>query len=114
MAEKENVVFEELVDEATKQFALGHDDTYISNQFAEQGIDGDTIDKVLLQINGIRKAIDRQDGVKRIVYGLSFIVVGIVATYIASHWEAPVGYVLWALPVFGVVSTVKGISKIVG
>jgi hypothetical protein len=114
LAGEEDFVFAELLEEAKKEFALGHDDMYISNQFAEQGVDDETIDKVLLEVKGLRNRINKQEGKRTVVYGLSFILVGLGATYFSTRWSSPVGYILWALPVFGVVATVKGISKIVG
>ncbi|MCW3085697.1 MAG: hypothetical protein JWP12_3063 [Bacteroidetes bacterium] len=103
--------YESLLSEAKTMYAMGHDNTYIELQLADKGIDDTTIDKISVEIKHLRKSGQRNNGMKQIIYGLSFIAVGFVFTLLSFLKDSPVHYVLWGLAVSGLLFFVKGLSK---
>jgi hypothetical protein len=106
--------YESLLNEAKTMFASGHDNTYIDLQFAERGIDDDTIQKIIKEINSLKKHHKKRNGQKLIIYGLSFLAVAFIFTLLSYNPESPTKYVLWGLAISGVGTLIKGIADIIG
>jgi hypothetical protein len=105
---------DDLLDEAKTMYALGHDNKYIEFQFAEKGINDELIDKIIGEINSLRKSSKRNLGFKMLIYGASFIVVGFIFTLLSYHSESPMRFILWGLVVSGVLTMAKGMINIIG
>ncbi len=106
--------FEELKEQAIKYWRSGFDEVYIVNQFAEKGVDNNTIDRVIYDVKKVKKAEMRGSGVKLFIYGLSFIIVGLGLTWWSTNWDFEYIFILWGLPVFGVMTAIKGLGRILG
>lgn len=87
---------------------------YVANQLAENGVSGEKLDKIILELRKIKKAESRNSGKKLLLFGLSFIVVGMGLTWWSASWDFEYSYILWGLPVFGVVYSAKGLIRILG
>ena len=106
--------YDSLLDEAKVMYASGHDNTYIEFQFAEQGVDDSTIDKIVADINKLRKGYKKSQGVKQIILGSSFIGTAFIITFITSHSQSPIIIILSGLAITGVFILVKGVADVLG
>lgn len=111
---KDTKKYNEVLDRATRYYAEGRDEVYMKMQFAEQGVDDKIVDEVLLEIKKLNKGVHKSIGLKFLIFGSSFIAVGLIVSYLTYTWESPIRFVLWGLPISGVIITVRGISKIIG
>jgi hypothetical protein len=102
--------YQSLLDEARTMYASGNDNKYIILQFAEQGIADEIIDKLILDINTLRKEEKKNAAKKQLVYGLSLIALAILVSIFTYNSESPYRFFLWGAAVSGVVILVKGIS----
>ncbi len=106
--------YDNLLNEAKIMYVSGHDNKYIEFQFADQGIDDSTIDKIVNDINILRKANKKSRGLKLIIYGASFIAVAFIITIFSFNSKSPIGFVMWGLAVSGVLTIVKGSADFLG
>jgi len=106
--------YNSLLDEAKTMYAMGHDNKYISLQFADKGVDDPTIDKLLLEITNLRKEAKKQSGTRLLIYGGSMIGVAIIFSFISYNSESPIRFVLWGLTISGVLTLIKGLTNLLG
>jgi hypothetical protein len=110
----ESKKYEEVLEKANRYFIEGRDEAYMKFQFAEQGLDDKIVDAVLLEIKKLKKGVNKNIGSKLLICGLSFIAMGILATCFSYSSDSPIKFVVWGVPILGVIFTVRGISKIIG
>lgn len=111
----ESVKYTELLEDAKRYYVSGYDDTYIANQFAEQGVSDEQIEAVLSEVRTIRKSNRRRTGMRLLVSGVSIAAVGITGTlltYFSADWHGPVSYVLMGTIIAGVATAVSGLTKL--
>jgi hypothetical protein len=106
--------YETLLDEARKLFAQGRDNRYIELQFAERGVADAVIDRIIQEMNTLRRSDKRQAGFKKMIYGASFLAAGILFSLISMHSESPVRFVLWGLAMGGALVMIKGLAEVMG
>ena len=104
---------DDLLQEAQKLWHSGYDNEYIHGQLSEQKADEDSIQKVLKEINTIRKSEKRRKGVKLIIGGLATIAVSFSFTLISFQEGSPVSYVLYGLITAGVMTFAKGVVDMI-
>ena len=101
-------------EQAKAMYAQGKDNKYIELQLAEERIADDVIEGIIQKINALRKSERRASGRKLLFYGVSFLVLGIIATVISFNSDSPVRFVLWGILLTGVALTAKGLANIIG
>ena len=106
--------YNELLNDAKKMYALGHDNRYIELQFAEIKIDDNTIEKIIAEIKSLIKANKKSTGLKYVIYGASFLAVAFIFTLMSYNEGSPIRFVMWGLAISGVTTLVKGIADIIG
>lgn len=110
--------YDSLLNEARSMYVYGHDNKYIEFQFAERGIDDRTIDKIVADINNLRKQIRKGRGIKRILWSTSFICAALIITYVSSYLQFPETYVMYmtffmsGLAIVGIAILIKGVADI--
>ncbi|CAN5396321.1 hypothetical protein BH10BAC1_BH10BAC1_17520 [soil metagenome] len=104
--------FENCYEEATVMYTHGYDNKYIEFQLSDKGVSDEMIDEVIVAIKNLRKSVKKRIGVKQVAFGLSFIAVALLFTFISFGKDSPVVYVLWGLAVTGVLATMKGVANI--
>ena len=106
--------YDSLLNEAKIMYALGHDNKYIEFQFADKGVDDQTIDNIVHEISALRKHSKKTRGKKLVIYGLSFLAVAFIFTLLSYNSESPTRFVLWGLAFSGVTTLIKGLTDIIG
>jgi hypothetical protein len=106
--------YDSLLNEAKTMYALGHDNKYIEFQFADKGVDDNTIDNIIKDINSVRRHNKKSRGRKLVIYGLSFLGVAFLFTLISYNAESPTRFVLWGLAISGVTTLIKGLADMMG
>ncbi len=111
LSEKE---YEGFLNQAKGMYAAGHNDRYIILQLADKKVPDESIDQIMANVKSIRKYTLRQQGIREVLFGLSFMVAGILIAY----WVIDVGflvrYIALGLPIGGVALSVKGLFNILG
>lgn len=106
--------YSDLLNEAIRMYASGHDNKYIEMQFSEKGVDDKTIDEIITEIKKSRKSEKRSRGIKFVIYGVSILVVALIVSIILSYYkDSPFRYVaMWGLGLAGIMTIAKGITDI--
>lgn len=119
MASNQN--YESLLNESINMYASGYDNTYIEFQFAGKGIDDSMIDKIIADINMRRRLIKKDQGLKLIIWGASFIAAALLMTFFISHFQFSKTFAIYGsyilgggLAISGVSLMIKGLSDISG
>lgn len=103
------IPYEDLLNEAKGLYASANDDRYIALHFAEQGVDDPTIDKLLQDIQVLRKSERKAKGRKMLIAGALTTLVGIAIAYWANSLDAAWSFFLFGLPLIGVGMFAKGV-----
>jgi hypothetical protein len=105
---------QEYINYAKSLYHAGHDNRSIVIQLAASEIPDKDIDIIMKRLKSIRKYDLRQEGVKQLLLGMSFTVVGTLIAYWLMDYEYSVGFVAMGLPMLGVTIVAKGIFNILG
>ncbi len=107
---------EALLQEAKTLAAYGHDNRYIELQMAEKGVQDETIDAVISELNKFRKSMKRSAGKRMLIYGFSLSAAAIVMGWFGSgeHGNYVITYVPYGLAVSGVLVCAKGVMGVLG
>jgi hypothetical protein len=105
---------EGFLNQAKAFYAEGQSDRYIILQLADKKVPDEDIDKIMKEVKSVRKYNLRQQGIKELLLGLSFMVAGVIIAYFIIDIGSLARFISFGLPMLGVFITVKGFFNIIG
>lgn len=103
-----------MLEAARRMYEPGIDLDTVRFHLYEKEFSKEQVDPVIEVLRRWNKEEKRKKGLKKIIYGASFLAAGLLASLLSFREGSPVIYVLFGLMTAGVMIAVKGLFEVLG